>query len=48
MFRENRSGPFISIGWDYLGARNGVDVEKFISVGDKSLGGLSVIWIGPL
>jgi hypothetical protein len=42
-FRENRSELFIPIGRDVLGARSGVDVGKFISVGDKFLGGPNII-----
>ena len=47
-FHENRSQPFISKRRDFLVARSGVDIAKTISVGDKFLGGPSVILIDPL
>ena len=45
---ENRSQPFISKRLDFLVARSEVDIAKTISVGDKFLGGPSVILIDLL
>jgi hypothetical protein len=48
LFVDNSSEPFICKEGDFLGARNGVDVGKPISVGDELLSGPSVILIGAL